>query len=294
MSPTASPIFPLDEIFQPIFTREALLAIEDKLARDPYTTPDHTMVYFHGERALHQALRDGKQQQQSEFSCVSSGAVTYFPPHTRTAAEANAHWQALDPAWDPSPARDHLLGWVRSPARAAAVAQVDKVFGFGLGPVCAGAVTPIYLPGVHLLEHMAVLSVAAEIARLNNNSRSVTVYTADPGYTAECKKALAAMGVQVVDGFGARGFTMVDERSIVFTKYPSFPVREILADLCRPIALIGNRQRTRAEVAAQDDYARQEAGDPDTERTRKMMQEYDEGSEIQLSVFGQQYWHWKR
>lgn len=285
---SSSTVSPPDDLSKPIFTREALLVIEDRLARDPNTTSDRTMVFFHGERALHQAKRDGKQ---GELSCVSSGAITHFPPHTRTAAEANARWQTFDPSWEASPARTHLLGWVRS--RRVAVAHVDKIFGFGLGPICAGAVQPTYMPDVHLMEHMAVMSVADEIASLNNGRR-VTVYTADPGYTRECKKALAAMGVQVIEGFGAKGFTMVDDRSIVFTKYPSFPVREILADLCRPVAFIGNRQLTRAKVASLEEYTRQEAGDPDTERTRKMLEGYEEGREIELSIFRHQYWHWKR
>lgn len=281
-----------DDLSQPIFTREALLAIEAQLTHDQPNNsddePDHSVVLFHGEREWNQAKRDGKQ---GEFSCVVPGAIQFHAPH-RDAAQANDRWQYLDNYWEMNPSRLHLLRFVQS--RPNAVATVDKVFGFGLGPICAAqpsGLRPTYVPDMHLLEHMAVLSIANEISTIR--SQPVTVYTADPLYTAECKRALRAMGIQVIDGFGAVGFTMVDDHSIVVTQYPSFPVRQLLADLCRPVAFIGNREKTREEVAALSEEEQKGPLDPDTERTRKMLDGY-EREKIEESPLKNQWWYWRK
>lgn len=304
MSPSTAPA---NDLSQPIFTRAALLAIEDHMqqvasreqAQRPVPVPNNNptevpTVVFHGEKA--QAIRDGKQ---GEFACVTPGTMPLVAQPVRSAEETNDRWQQLDALWEQGhPERPYLRDLVRR--RPQAVARVDKIFGFGLGPVCAGPTRSpqpgvAFLPDLHLWEHLTLLSLADDISRLKNNGRRVTVYAADPGYTPNCKRVLAAVGVQIIEGFGARGFTMVDDTSLVVTKYPSFPVREILADLCRPVAFVGNRQRTRTEVAAMGAYARAQTGDPDSERTRRMFDDdYEEGQELQASVFKNQWWHWRK
>lgn len=280
----------VDDLSFPIFTRSALLAIEENFAQKPDNNLENDkvgrfVVAFHGERELLQAKRDNRQ---GEFSCVIPGTIEFHPPH-RDAAQANERWQSFDRFWETAPSRQYLMALVSS--RQNAVRAVDKIFGLGLGPICAGATRPLYMPDEHLKEHMAVLAIAEEVARVKRGP--VTIYAADPCYTTECRRALAVMGIQVVNCFGAKAFTMVDENSIVVTRYPSFPVREILADLCRPAAFIGNRQKTREEVAAIPEEIYKETGDPDTERTRQMFEEY-EGEEIGQTILKDQYLYWKK
>lgn len=286
-----------DDLSQPLFTREALLAVETVLARhqpaNTDTDPAHRMVVFHGEREWHEAKRAGTP---GEFLCAVPGTIPFYPPH-RDAVQANARWQALDEAWETGPARAYL-GSLVTHGQPAAMATVDKVFGFGLGPICAaqpsgggGGFTPINMPDLHLAEHMALLSIAHDIARLRR--QPVAVYAADPLYTSECKTALRAMGIEVIGGYGAVGLTQVDDRSVVVTKYPSFPVRQILADFCRPVVFVGNREKTRDEVAALSEEEQKGPLDPDTERTRRMMAGY-EGQRITASPLKDQWWYGRK
>lgn len=284
---TAPPSATTNDLSQPIFTKSALLEIEEQIENETRQPYEHPIVKFQGEWHHDQAKSNGTL---SEFSCVTSTINGHYMPAHRGAEDANAVWQYYDIQFERAPELQYLLDMVRS--RPGTIGGVDKIFGFGLGPVCAGIDR---FPDQHVYEHMHIMYIAGEISKING--RPVTTYAADPGYTPECIRALGVMGIQVIDCFGAKGFTMVDDSSIVVTRYPSFPIREILADLCRPVALIGNRQKTPEEAAAheQEGFAQGEQEPPadrDTARTRKMLEEYD-AQAIEQSFFEGHVWYWR-
>lgn len=73
---------------------------------------------------------------------------------------------------------------------------------------------------------------------------AVRLLTQDPGYTDEKKKLLRDIGYEVVGEYGARGFAEVDEESIVFSTFTKAPVKQVIADFARPVAIITARSST--------------------------------------------------
>ncbi|KAI1406169.1 hypothetical protein F4819DRAFT_441827 [Hypoxylon fuscum] len=86
------------------------------------------------------------------------------------------------------------------------------------------------------LEHIVVDRVAATIQEMTKG-KAVQVYFQDPGYTSVCKEILRELEHEVIECFGARGFTMIDENTLVIAHCASFPIREIVADIARPLAM---------------------------------------------------------
>ncbi|KAL2157122.1 hypothetical protein VTH06DRAFT_6410 [Thermothelomyces fergusii] len=67
----------------------------------------------------------------------------------------------------------------------------------------------------------------------------VVCYAQDPVYHPLDKAVLSSEGVVVLDD--PRAFLEVDESSVVVSPYPNVPVREIVADIARPVVMIWNR-----------------------------------------------------
>ncbi|KND90679.1 hypothetical protein TOPH_04815 [Tolypocladium ophioglossoides CBS 100239] len=115
--------------------------------------------------------------------------------------------------------------------------RIDKIVGFGLGEMTS-IDGPCGLPeegrGRTCMQHALVLS----LARLLEDRTGVKVecHVQDPGYTSRCKQALAAKGIKVAEP--ETGFLLVDEATLVFSVSPNVPVRQIIADLTRPAAMI--------------------------------------------------------
>ncbi|RYP49934.1 hypothetical protein DL768_004470 [Monosporascus sp. mg162] len=85
-------------------------------------------------------------------------------------------------------------------------------------------------------EHAVALTVAKAIEEMGGES--VAVCSQEPQYTSVFKKVLKEeFGIQVIEGFGARGFTLVDGRTFVLAHNSSICVREIIADLARPAGM---------------------------------------------------------
>lgn len=122
-------------------------------------------------------------------------------------------------------------------SKAALPRRIDKIIGFGLGEM-SSITGPCGLPeegrGRTCMQHALVLS----LARLLETRTGVKVecLVQDPGYTSRCKEALAAKGIKVAEP--ETGFLLVDDATLVFSVSPNVPVRQIIADLARPAAMI--------------------------------------------------------
>lgn len=144
----------------------------------------------------------------------------------------------------------------------AAHPKVNKVICFGLGDMARrepevtvrgpwlsnqASLEPTKSNGaeVHkqMIQHAAALTIAEEI-RLHRGGEMVRLLTQDPQYTDDTKDHLRGKGFEIVGNFGAGGFDEVDDESLVFSTWPSAPVKQMVADLARPAGFITLGRKT--------------------------------------------------
>ncbi|KAM0330198.1 hypothetical protein ACHAQA_004372 [Verticillium albo-atrum] len=106
--------------------------------------------------------------------------------------------------------------------------DINKIVAFGFGSLThRGALndTPIH-------QHILML-LLRDLVFPNNE---VSCFAQDPAYSEADIKALATVGVNVVDD--PRAFLEVDERTIVLSFSPNAPVKQVVADISRPGVII--------------------------------------------------------
>ncbi|KAI1284392.1 hypothetical protein F5Y07DRAFT_2401 [Xylaria sp. FL0933] len=126
-----------------------------------------------------------------------------------------------------------------------------------------------------LLHHSIALAMA-DVARsyyagTGKEDTGVRLLTQDPDYSDETKSMLRTLGFEVVGEHGAGGFAELDDEAVVFSAFTAAPVRQIIADLARPVAIICAGS-TSAGVFGKPGkpYADQESP-----RTKQMWKEYE-------------------
>ncbi|KAI0395654.1 hypothetical protein F5Y17DRAFT_456725 [Xylariaceae sp. FL0594] len=192
------------------------------------------------------------------------------------------------------------------------VVVVDKVIFFGLGPLSHSQLyrseghhkmTPFREHAAAHVIHGAVCEAQQknhQHRREESSSSSgeevvgvesgVELLVQDPLYTDVCRAVLESTPTsnpksdlvseegerrhfRVLDNFGAKGFTLIDETSVVVAHHPSFPFLEIVADMGRP-AMICMRRRRRD--GRKEDFFYNFRADIDTARSDLMLEEYRE------------------
>ncbi|KAK4033619.1 hypothetical protein C8A01DRAFT_49833 [Parachaetomium inaequale] len=114
-------------------------------------------------------------------------------------------------------------------------------------------------------QHVLVLAVRKWVAAAARGV--VKCYAQDPSYTAVDKRLLRNKGVTVLED--PRGFLEVDDDSVVISISPTVPVRQIVADIARPMVLIWDRGVEVEEEAVL-------CTDPVSKRVEEMMKDYIE------------------
>lgn len=128
---------------------------------------------------------------------------------------------------------------------------VKKVLGFGLGDFCRCA--PEWLKKQHgswceasevenvtasLIQH----SMALTIAQLCSGNKMVPILAQDPDYTEMAETILTEKGFEIVGTHGAGGFAEIDEESIVIAPFTAGPVKQIIAEIARPVLIISDER----------------------------------------------------
>ncbi|KAI3323955.1 hypothetical protein HD806DRAFT_522479 [Xylariaceae sp. AK1471] len=90
-----------------------------------------------------------------------------------------------------------------------------------------------------MTQHAAALTMRDVIQDKTGNK--VRILAQDTDYSETTKKVLTAEGIEVVDGFGARGFIEIDKQTVIFTVAPMAPVKQIVADIAHPAMAIWPR-----------------------------------------------------
>ncbi|KAJ5172390.1 hypothetical protein N7492_004983 [Penicillium capsulatum] len=110
--------------------------------------------------------------------------------------------------------------------------------------------------------------MARTIAELCRDNETVPLLAQDPEYTEVTKEILTKKGSQIVGPHGAGGFAEIDEESIVITAFAAAPVKQIIADLGRPLLIISTG------FGVFNEHEKPFA-DADSPRTRQMWLDYD-------------------
>ncbi|KAI1821069.1 hypothetical protein F4861DRAFT_25648 [Xylaria intraflava] len=248
----------------PLFTREMFNKIEADLAKQeryieiqtiggktiqrktqfPLTAPGDVIpgveqvrdtLYFNGERLFRRLEAQGLAD---SFVAVFNGPLLFSEPNY-TVEETRQSLATVIQTFEASAEAKAINNLVKMHLCGSAV---DKVVLFGAGFI-GHAHQGLY---DSLYEHAAAL-VVAKAAR---------------------ETVLGEFGVEVVDGFGAKAFALVDDRSIVISHHSNYPFREIIADLARPALIC-----MLAEEESEDDSSGLLA-DVTSVRSRKMLEEY--------------------
>ncbi|KAI1115480.1 hypothetical protein F5Y14DRAFT_460607 [Nemania sp. NC0429] len=277
---------------KPLYTREILNHAEAALARDEeyievMNAEGRTQCVKNSERGSSRdvppgergwrniiAFRDERNLARLEAAGRAEDFFPLYPFNTmfhgpdRTEAETRATLRSVIEAFEASDEAAAITRLVTTNLRGCAV---NKVIAFGLGRIGVERRGP---PTQSFYEHAAARVLARAVEAVSSEPGVLLVQ--DPLYTDVCCKVLEEFGFGVVQGFGAKGFALLDRKSVVLAHHPSFPFREIIADLARP-ALICMKPEEEVEAGTGKPSSRRfqdMRAEVDSERSRKMLEEY--------------------
>ncbi|KAI0007905.1 hypothetical protein F4779DRAFT_481146 [Xylariaceae sp. FL0662B] len=114
--------------------------------------------------------------------------------------------------------------------------NIDKIICFDLGSFSQSGATDSAGESINRsFLHIAVRAVAGAIKMRQHHP--VSVFVQDPSYTRNEEMILLRNDYEVVGRYGARGFAMIDETTMVFSPHPKTCVKEIVAEIAKPAAM---------------------------------------------------------
>ncbi|KAI1175136.1 hypothetical protein F4777DRAFT_579261 [Nemania sp. FL0916] len=291
MSPSRKPT-------DPLYTKEMLYQIEASLATGDDRTVDLMNV---GGEIVQEELEEcdttprdmegwglvsdqyivgflneqyGGFRETEDFVSIWAPTNLYFEPN-KTEQETQELFTTVLKEYEASEEAAALTDLIKSQLKDTAV---NKVMGFGLGSpgFTQPALFEIWLKVKdksnfalsNFVDYAAALVVARAVAEMNGSDVVPPVLVQDPAYTPVCKQVLTASGFEIIECFAGKGFTLVDENTIVLSHNPDFPFRGIIADLARPAAICMRHQHGPDES--------NDTADPDNPRSKKMLEMYRE------------------
>jgi hypothetical protein len=113
---------------------------------------------------------------------------------------------------------------------------VDRVIALSCGSLSRDDNRPVARSSV---QHALALTVRRVLIEKQGGTGTVPCYAQDPGYSPIDESLLTEVGFTVLDDPGA--FIAVDDSSLVICVASDAPVRQIIADLAKPAALIWDK-----------------------------------------------------
>ncbi|KAI1163120.1 hypothetical protein F5B18DRAFT_661973 [Nemania serpens] len=169
--------------------------------------------------------------------------TTLFHGANKTEDETRATFKAVIEEFEASEEAAAMTNLIMTQLKGC---TVNKIIAFGLGRI--GYVRPG--PPQTFFEHAAARVIARAV-----------------------QAVLGEFDIGIIEGFGAKGFSLLDGDTVVLAHHPSFPLREIIADLARP-ALICMKPEYKGAIAISYQRYPDVRADVDSERSRKMLEGY--------------------
>jgi hypothetical protein len=149
------------------------------------------------------------------------------PCSKHTLEEVRLEFASHEAAWKKSKACQNL----EQQLTAVSISNINKIIGFGLGGLQwlgdrAGARSHTQIA--------AMKTMASTLRRMTGHE--VRCYVQDPAYCDISRTFLKDIGVVVLDD--PKGFLEVDSNTLVFSVCPNVPVKQIVADLKWPAAMV--------------------------------------------------------
>ncbi|KAI1753197.1 hypothetical protein F4782DRAFT_498663 [Xylaria castorea] len=283
MSPSTTP-----PASKPLYTRELLYDIEASFANDgeyiEMKTADgktfksknlhrglgagnlahgskqrRNIVAFQDERNLKRLEAEDKADRF--FPVCNASAV--FQGATRTEKETRAIFARVTQEFEDSDEAAAITDLIHTHLSGC---TVNKIIAFGLGRIGSSALQTFY-------EHAAARVVRRAVQDVSS-APQIALLVQDPFYTDVCKKVVQEFDFDVIEGFGAKGFSLLDDNTVVLAHNPSFPLREIIADLARPALISMRAQEESADRPTQHRGIPDFRWDVDSVRSRKMLEQY--------------------
>lgn len=86
-------------------------------------------------------------------------------------------------------------------------------------------------------QHAAALTIRKA---LQEKRGKIELIAQEPDYDEDTVRILEKEGFEIVKGLGALGFTRVDDNTLVFSIDNDIPVKQVVADIAKPAAMIWN------------------------------------------------------
>ncbi|KAJ0416955.1 hypothetical protein BJY00DRAFT_303772 [Aspergillus carlsbadensis] len=208
--------------------------------------------------------------------------------------EVQAAFAASKRKWEASETcaalKMHLTQLERKMAR-----PVRKIVAFGLGTL-TGLENEFHSSRA-LAQHAALGSMVDVLAKrrlqsspnqtptpndtTSSTNAGIKVYVQDPAYTDVDISLLHSLGITPLDD--PKGFLEIDAETLVFSVSPNVPVKQVVADVCWPAAMIWNtvmpeeKENVRWEKqvrGGEEIWVVPFTTDPDSARVRRMVREY--------------------
>lgn len=90
----------------------------------------------------------------------------------------------------------------------------------------------------NVMGRMIQHSMAPTIAQLCRDNETVSLFAQDSDHSKATEEVLTSKGFHIVGLHGAGGFAEIDKESIVISYFAAAPVKQIIADLDRPLLII--------------------------------------------------------
>ncbi|GKZ29583.1 hypothetical protein AbraIFM66950_005615 [Aspergillus brasiliensis] len=159
---------------------------------------------------------------------------------------------------------------------------ITKIVAFGLGTL--GKVEFGNFSVRSFAQHAAMITMASALKERNNSEgcRDIQCFVQDPYYDEKDIEFLTTIGITVVND--PQGFLEIDEQTLVFSVCPNIPVRQIVADVQWPAAMIWNSLTSEEEMDGWRRWlpngevflAGPMMTDPDSDRVCEMVRYYNE------------------
>lgn len=165
---------------------------------------------------------------------------TQYKNDNITVEKVRAAFERQRGAWKQSKTCKHFTQQLKklTPSQ---VAPIAKIVGFALGPVTyldSKSGDGIGPSATHALTQHMALQTIAEVLKERNGGREVKCYTQDPANKGIGNEFLKTIGITPLDD--PKGFLEVDDKTFVVSIHPNVPVRQVIADLQYPAAMLWN------------------------------------------------------